>query len=149
MTTITVRKLADDDYTVRVYGGSKWTFDEVIEKLKDHIPSFARRWEPHNKAWSIRSDHFLHRWLDVCAWNDADVEVVWEKERQEQRQERRPPKATQRAAAFVTLHLLPSAPPELVKAAHKTLALIHHPDKGGNLERMKAINNAFDVLKVI
>jgi hypothetical protein len=146
MTTITVCKLGDDDYTVRIFGGAKWTFDAVITKLKDHIPSFARRWEPHNKAWSIRSDHFLHRWLDICIWDD-DVEVVWEKERQQEAPPRKP-RAPQRAAAYVTLHLLPSAPPELVKAAHKTLALIHHPDRGGDLERMKAINNAFDILNV-
>jgi hypothetical protein len=146
MTTITIRKNADDDYTVRIYGGSKWTFDAIIDKLKDTIPSFARRWEPHNKAWSIRSDQFLHRWLDVCAW-DGDFEVVWEKPGQYQ-ETPRPPKASKRAAAYVALHLLPSAPPELVKAAHKTLATLHHPDKGGDLERMKAINNAYDVLKV-
>ena len=34
-------------------------------------------------------------------------------------------------AAFATLHLLPSAPPELVQAAHRTLVKIHHPDVAG------------------
>jgi hypothetical protein len=145
-TIITVCKLADDDYTVRVHGGFKWTFDGVIDKLKNGIPSFARRWEPHNKAWRIRSDQFLHRWLDICLWDD-EVEAAWEKERQHQPPPRQP-KATARAAAFVTLHLLPTAPPELVKAAHKTLALLHHPDKGGDLRTMQAINAAYDVLNV-
>jgi hypothetical protein len=50
-------------------------------------------------------------------------------------------------AAFATLHLLPDAPLEVVKAAHKALALIHHPDRaGGDVQRMQAINAAFDLI---
>lgn len=33
-----------------------------------------------------------------------------------------------------------------LKATYRTLALIHHPDKGGNLEVMKAINNEYETL---
>jgi curved DNA-binding protein CbpA len=42
---------------------------------------------------------------------------------------------------------LPSAPPELIRAAFKCLATIFHPDKpGGDDERMKAINRAYEKL---
>lgn len=43
-----------------------------------------------------------------------------------------------------TLYLLPSAPLEVVRAAHRALAALHHPDVGGNEERMVEINLAYD-----
>lgn len=36
---------------------------------------------------------------------------------------------------------------ETLKQAYKTLALKHHPDKGGSLEMMKQVNAAYDMLK--
>lgn len=33
---------------------------------------------------------------------------------------------------------------ELKKKYHR-LVLLHHPDRGGNLEMMQAVNNAYDV----
>ena len=35
---------------------------------------------------------------------------------------------------------------EELKALYRKLAMIHHPDKGGNVETMKAINNEYDKL---
>jgi len=48
--------------------------------------------------------------------------------------------------AFATLFLLPSAPKEVIRAAHRALAAIHHPDRGGNLDEMIEINLAYDKL---
>ncbi len=45
------------------------------------------------------------------------------------------------------LHLTSDAPPEVVDAAYRALAKIHHPDRGGNQELMKAINVAYDQIK--
>lgn len=42
------------------------------------------------------------------------------------------------------LYLLNNAPIEVVKAAYRALSLLHHPDHGGDEERMKEINNALD-----
>ena len=33
-----------------------------------------------------------------------------------------------------------------LKKAHKKLCLVHHPDRGGDLDRMKRINAAYDFL---
>ena len=50
--------------------------------------------------------------------------------------------------AYETLHLLDSAPLEVVTAAYRALSLLHHPDRdGGNEEKMKAINNAIDEIR--
>jgi DnaJ-class molecular chaperone len=40
----------------------------------------------------------------------------------------------------------PDAPPEVIKAAYKALAKIHHLDLRGNNEKMLEINRAFDVI---
>lgn len=51
--------------------------------------------------------------------------------------------------AHTTLHLLPTAPPEVVRAAYKALAIMYHPDKGGNADKMRAVNAAMDSLKKV
>lgn len=45
------------------------------------------------------------------------------------------------------LHLLPSAPIQVVKAAYRALALIHHPDKGGSNDRMRELNAALEAIE--
>ena len=55
--------------------------------------------------------------------------------------------ADPRAVALKTLHLLPTAPQSVIKAAYQALAKIHHPDRGGSVETMKKINEAYEVLK--
>jgi curved DNA-binding protein CbpA len=52
-------------------------------------------------------------------------------------------RAAKASDPYVTLHLLPSAPPEVVKAAYKALAVLNHPDKGGETEVMQRINDAY------
>lgn len=44
---------------------------------------------------------------------------------------------------FTTLYLLPTAPWEVVRAVYKALAVIHHPDHGGNTETFQRINCAY------
>lgn len=44
------------------------------------------------------------------------------------------------------LGVAPGAPLEVVRAAHKALALKHHPDRGGNPARMAEINAAAEVI---
>jgi DnaJ-class molecular chaperone len=46
-------------------------------------------------------------------------------------------------AAYRTLHLLPTAPDELVKHAYRVMCKIHHPDKGGMTREMQRVNEAY------
>lgn len=57
------------------------------------------------------------------------------------------PRELGRAEALRRLHLLPSAPPKVIKATYTALARTHHPDRGGDVEEMKAINEAWAILK--
>ncbi len=51
------------------------------------------------------------------------------------------------ATAYAALHLLPTAPPELVQVAHRWAARAHHPDRGGTAARMSAINAAIETIR--
>ena len=50
------------------------------------------------------------------------------------------------AEALTTLHCLATAPPAVLKAAYKAMAILNPPDHGWNEEMMKRINNAADTL---
>lgn len=51
------------------------------------------------------------------------------------------------ATPHEVLFVLPSAPWEVVRAAYKALAQIHHPDHGGEAERFVEIHNAYEELR--
>jgi hypothetical protein len=143
MTTVTIRK-EDGAYIVRIFGE---LFTEVIEELKERIPSYHRRYLPDAKCWRVDSLECLYDWLgQVEDWDGVRVDWVGQRQANYQPPPPPPPRQTPRDAAYTALHLLPTAPPELVKAAHKTLALLHHPDRGGDLRTMQTINSAFDLI---
>ncbi len=102
-------------------------------------------------------------WLSA-ARRDFAAEIEWENEpfdeyeaennhEQGGRQYQQPPPRRKtpeikRQEAFQSLFLQPDAPPELVKVAHRTLALMFHPDKpSGDLKKMQRINSAYDELR--
>jgi DnaJ-domain-containing protein 1 len=58
-----------------------------------------------------------------------------------------PPPDSKREAALRVLGLEPGANHDEIQASYWRLARIYHPDKpGGDVERMKELNNAFRVL---
>ena len=48
---------------------------------------------------------------------------------------------------YATLGLSKSATEADIKTAFKKLALLHHPDRGGDTQQFSAINEAYEVLK--
>jgi hypothetical protein len=45
-----------------------------------------------------------------------------------------------------TLHLVPGAPPEIIRAVYRELSKKHHPDKGGDIRKMQEINAAVEMV---
>src|SRR5262249_22763061 len=136
MTKIIITSASDGSFTVRVFGGKPHIFRTLIEELKARVPSGQRNYDPESKSWPVRDEALLNDWVEFAKRLGATPE--W-------RNERRVPSGHENA--FVTLHLLPTAPPELVKAAHRELVKLHHPDRGGDLETMQKVNAAYDLLK--
>jgi len=138
MTTPTITRNWTGSITLR------FPYDaDLVESLKAEIPSHARTYDPIVKAWTVSaaySDVAARLMLETF----PDVDLV--------NQSRTAPPADRAPRAgdpYVVLHLLPSAPPELVSAAHKCLARLHHPDKGGSTATMQAINAAVDAIREV
>ena len=116
---------------------------DYVERLKATVPPAGRRWLPEQRAWWISAawiapvrrildEHFggEHFASGDGATRDFEPDV-------------RP----SLDLAYSALHLLPSAPPVLVKAAYRTLSKLHHPDRGGSLGAMQRVNKAYDDLR--
>ena len=48
--------------------------------------------------------------------------------------------------AYAALWLRPGAPPEVVRAAYRALAAVHHPDAGGDAAVMRRLSGAYAAL---
>jgi hypothetical protein len=139
--------LTGDQVSVKLRSDDRDAFALLIEALKDAIPAYDRTYSPASREWLIDASarDSLEMWLDDArAVFGASVE--WQPSKGRARTRAKPPNET---TAHATLHLLPSAPPELVRAAFKCLAQLHHPDKpGGDTEAMQKINAAYRRLAV-
>jgi hypothetical protein len=130
-------------YGVKVSAADRDAFSFAIDQLKEIIPVPFRTYDPANKNWVITDGYGLDEWIDKLR-GAYDVAVGDSDSKHEQRASQPPPQSI--ASPFQTLYLLPNAPPEVVKAAYKALAKIHHPDARGSSERMIEINRAFEVI---
>ncbi len=129
-----------EGYGVKISSADSNAFTYAIDELKNTVPSSYRTYDPTRKIWTITDSDCLNDWLYETR-RAYTVEVNYADAYQPP-----PPPKQQIVSPFTTLHLLPSAPPELVKAAYKTLAKIYHPDARGDGEKMIAINRAFEII---
>ena len=60
---------------------------------------------------------------------------------------RKPRKKKEEASPYDVLNVQEDAPDEVVKAAHRALARLNHTDLGGDENKMKKINEAFEKIK--
>jgi len=132
----------------RVFSGYHATFrggdfSLCVSTLKSFIPAPLRGYTPATRQWFIDEDatNQMRRWLSYVEtmigarveWQGPfDCEEEWT-----------PPAKPKVVDPYTALHLLPSAPPEVVKAAYRALAVLNHPDKGGDTEAMQQINDAY------
>jgi hypothetical protein len=118
--------------------GDTTTFDALRAQFRAQFP--MARWAATEGSWSVplSEQRALARW--VAAHFDAET-VNWPGPRPTS------PAMSGLAAQYARLHLLPSAPPELVEASRRVLARRHHPDvAGGDPAHMVAVNSAADAI---
>jgi hypothetical protein len=146
-------------FNVRFSSDDAGAFRLAIESLKSFIRPDCRTYNPRLKQWRVSSEaaFSLQRWSAYCR-NTLHAQAEWIDDGEMYEDEyadsyshkappRRPRGVESEHEAYQVLHLLPSAPAPLIKAAYRELAKIKHPDHGGDDEEMKRINSAFDVLK--
>lgn len=124
-----VRYLNDGSAEFRVPFDAGW-----VATVKGIVPPTYRDWDPAAKTWLI-DPPYVRTIVDL-------TERVFGSASGPQHPHHSAP-----SDPFVTLHLLPSAPPELIDGAYRVLARLHHPDVGGTHEQMLALTAAHDALK--
>lgn len=131
---------------------------ELIADIKAEIPAWAREWEPIGKEWIVRAPYtaraadLLRRYFaharvtgepsDDSEWDESETRrsrrESWRDDRREGWSYRASPPPPGGGDPYATLHLLPTAPPQLVKAAYLTLVKLCHPDVARDLDREEA-----------
>ncbi len=110
---------------------------EMVDAIKLHIPSRQRAWKPELRQWWFRADVILA----VCSLADKHCGGYAHVE------ELHTDTSAAPITAYAALHLLPSAPPEVVTAAYRALAKKVHPDAGGHTRKMQKLNEAYALLR--
>jgi CRISPR/Cas system endoribonuclease Cas6 (RAMP superfamily) len=141
---IYVDKNHDGSYRLKISSPDKDLFYEAIESLKSFFPAYLREYDPQTRRWIISHDADLYSWLEAAEIN-FDAEVSWGNERKQPFAHKQGAPTTDEL--FAALHLLPSAPPEVIKAAYRALSMLHHPDLGGNEFEMKKLNLVYEKLR--
>lgn len=100
----------------------------VVDAIKRIVPAHSRTYDPAQKAWFVAP---AYKDLVYQLLEDVYIEVEWGTV-----------EAPEGDEAYRVLHLLPSAPKELVEASYKCLSKLYHPDVGGDHVQMQAINQA-------
>jgi hypothetical protein len=101
--------------------------EAMVSALKEQVPSRQRKWCPDLRQWWFKAD-VIELVVELARTHCGDVQH-------------------EALDPFATMHLLPTAPPELVTVAYRTLAKLAHPDRGGDVHRMQALNVAYELLR--
>ena len=145
MTTVYIVR-ADSIFRVKLKSDSTSDFALCIDALKSYIGVPLRSYKPASREWEVDADadDALKCWLTYCH-SEIGADVIWLKGGENRQRHTHQPHEPRpkNIDPYVTLHLLPSAPPELVKVAYRCLAQIHHPDHGGDTAAMQRINAAY------
>ncbi len=152
MTTIFISR-GYSGYHIKLKSDEQQAFRLCIDTLKSFISPGQRSYNPPTREWFVDEDATdqMRRWLSYAeTMIGARVEWIGGEAYEDYEAEcpppYTPPPRPKPVDPYKTLHLLPSAPPEVVKAAYRTLAQIHHPDHGGSDETMKRLNEAYGKL---
>ncbi len=156
MLTINIEHGPTGGYSIKLRSDESDGFTSAIEALKNYIDPSYRSYDPQTKKWHVdemaASD--VHDWLDYCrSALDASVEWFGARRNEQKRAEQPPPKKIQlvpHVESYRVFYLVPGCPPELVKAAYRCLAQLHHPDHGGDTaqpQRIRTYPGTFLMMK--
>lgn len=150
--------------TVRWTAADAWTFEGVKASFRATFGRHSQAtWNATLKAWTLPHWQYdaLAYWTaqtfqrEAVSWLDEDEErgaddgTSYEYRRGSGRGtshsgSRTPDPVTN---AYAALHLLPSAPDDLVTAAHRIAIRLAHPDAGGSHEAAVVVNAAIATIR--
>ncbi len=111
----------------------------VVAELKRVVPAWLRTYDPDSRTWTV-DGRYVHLVYHVLAQVFGEVDIEGSRTGTSDHQ--------QRAGGdpYQVLHLLPTAPDEVVTVVYRTLARLTHPDVGGEHDAMLALNQAYDAI---
>ena len=108
---------------------------DFVDHLKGAIAPSHRQWDPDAKCWYV-SDLYLDDLISIMNQYYKDIETDLLVAR------------SSGTGPYAELHLLPSAPDEMVKSAYRIMSLLCHPDRtGGDDTQMKKVNAAYEEIE--
>ena len=120
----------------------------LVDMLKGTIPVHARRYDPTTKLWHV-SHAYAAQAVALLRRAFPDTQVIDASGfgRSAPPPPPRPAMATERH--YAALHLLPSAPPELVDSAYRCLMRLYHPDvlPAGERERATKVAQELNIAR--
>ncbi len=123
----------------------------MVEDMKG-VPVAFRSYDPDKRMWTI-SIPYASRILDLFLRRFPHATIHDKTRAHTNTAPPPPPPRPLHADPYEVLHFLPSAPPELIEAAARTLAKLHHPDlkpvheKARATATMAKINRAAEDLR--
>ncbi len=111
-------------------------FKSLPFRFRDYAPD-------DGKLWTIKPP-YAEEALTLILRYAPDAEVEYSRQSRTHRTDAPPSGGND---YFATLHLRPTAPPELIDAAYRTLAKRFHPDRGGDTATMQQLNGAYAALR--
>ena len=115
-------------------------YPPLIDALKGTISATRRQWNEERASWTVRESE-REALLRAFESNGYDVEWLFTREPEI-------PETVKEDRDLAVLGLMAGASLELVKAAYRVKAKEHHPDRGGNVETMTKVNNAYERLEI-
>jgi hypothetical protein len=115
-----------------------------IEFLKAAIPASDRGFDPPTKTWM-----FAKKYLDAVQqsaerfFGKNDVSVITEK----QVAGSAPQTVAKQSLDSVMIEFMKLLPTDAATAAYRKAAMLLHPDRGGDMEKMSKLNTLWDRLQ--
>jgi hypothetical protein len=106
---------------------------EWVDRVKASVPADHREWNPDDKFWIVWPPFAA----DVLRLTKNTFGFLSE----------RGNPAAMADDHFRILHLRETAPIELIETAFRTLAKIHHPDRGGDHATMRQLVSSYEALR--
>lgn len=151
MQQLKITATKDDQWFALEFGYNRRFSDLVRDGVK---PLQYRRWVKTKNQWQIHKEklplvvHFGRRFFHYVDYSSLpEMLQIWIVSKIEDGGWSAEPAVPVHQTPYQVLHLLPTAPQVVVKAAYKALVSMYHPDHGGDPDAFRAVQEAYEELR--
>lgn len=151
MQQLKITTTKDDQWFALEFGYNRRFSDLIRDGIK---PLRYRRWVKVKNHWQVHKNklplavHFGRRLFHHVDYSALPESLqIWIVEQMDNGGwSAEPPVPLENQTPHQVLHLLPTAPQAVIKAAYKALASLYHPDHGGDPDAFRAVHRAYEEL---